>query len=172
MNKRALLETMRRERAAWENLIAEVGDQRVTEPGADGYWKVKDTVAHMTAYEDWVVQCLEAAKRGEYPKYSVVNHPDTDYRNYELYKRHAAKSWAQVSEESRRTFNRLLELVESFSDEDLNDPNRTAWFVSRYWREGWPLWKGIANLSYEHYHEHMPILRNWLNSQKVRQALH
>jgi hypothetical protein len=111
-------------------------------------------------------------KRGEFPKYSLVNHPDTDYRNYELYKRSAGKSWAQVADESRHTFTRLLELVESLSDEELTDPRRTAWFVSRYWSEGIPLWKGIANLSYEHYHEHMPILRNWLNSQKAQQVYH
>jgi hypothetical protein len=62
MNKTVLLDKMRKERAAWEALISEVGENRVTEPGADGYWKVKDTVAHMTAYEEWVVQCIETRR--------------------------------------------------------------------------------------------------------------
>ena len=50
-NKSQLLATMRRERAQWNALLAEVGEAQMTEPGVAGAWSVKDIIAHITWYE-------------------------------------------------------------------------------------------------------------------------
>ena len=42
------LAAIERERAAWENLLAEVGEDRMLEPGPMGDWTFKDLVAHLT----------------------------------------------------------------------------------------------------------------------------
>ena len=47
--KAALLERVRRERADWERLLAEVGEARMEEPGPMGQWTFKDLQAHLTA---------------------------------------------------------------------------------------------------------------------------
>jgi hypothetical protein len=65
MTKAELLATMRRERAAWEALLAEVGESRLDEPGATGHWSVKDVIAHNMYFEQWVVDRLEGRARGE-----------------------------------------------------------------------------------------------------------
>ncbi len=44
MNKDELLETMRAERARWEQVLAQVGEERMTQLRA-GEWSVKDIVA-------------------------------------------------------------------------------------------------------------------------------
>ena len=49
--KAALLERVRRERADWERLLAEVGEARMEEPGPMGQWTFKDLQAHLTAWQ-------------------------------------------------------------------------------------------------------------------------
>jgi hypothetical protein len=46
-NKSALLEQIERERIFWEQLQAEIGEQRMLVPGATGEWTFKDVVAHL-----------------------------------------------------------------------------------------------------------------------------
>jgi hypothetical protein len=46
VKKTQLLETLRRERADWEALLAQVDQARMTRPGVAGAWSVKDVITH------------------------------------------------------------------------------------------------------------------------------
>ena len=50
VTREQLLAALRAERARWEALLAEVGVERLTEPGVAGDWSVKDVLGHLTAY--------------------------------------------------------------------------------------------------------------------------
>jgi len=59
-----LLEVMRTARSNWEALLAEVGEARLTEPGVEGDWSLKDIIAHITYFETWAADNVMAFLRG------------------------------------------------------------------------------------------------------------
>ncbi len=69
-----------------------------------------------------------------------------------------------VLAEAGWVFDRLIKAVHALPDAELEDPARTNWFVKPYWDENTPLWKCIAGNSYEHYRQHIPQVRSWLDA--------
>jgi hypothetical protein len=166
MDKSQLVETLRRERAQWNELLSQVSAERKTQPGCAGQWSVKDIVAHVNTYEQWLVSWLASAKRGVLPKPSIVNSPDVDARNAVIYETNRHRPLGDVLAEAEQVFQQLVVEVESLPDEDLSNERRTAWFVEPFWKESIPLYQAIADDSYEHYHEHMLGIRAWLDAQR------
>jgi len=166
MTKCTLLERMRLERVRWEALLSQVDRQHMERPRVAGDWSTKDIIGHIAAYERGLVEWLEAASRDEALTFSVLDHPDVDYRNALIIERVRSQSVQYVLLESKRVFERLLQLVEGLSEEDVIDQERTAWFVKPRWKESRPLWECIADDSYRHYHQHIPDIRAWLIRQE------
>jgi hypothetical protein len=65
VNRDQALAAIDAERAAWDALVAAVGERRLDEPGPMGEWSFKDLAAHLTGWRARTVQRLEAAVRGE-----------------------------------------------------------------------------------------------------------
>ena len=166
MNKRELLETMQAERAQWQSLLDEVGTGRMTQAGVAGDWSVKDIVAHVTAYERWLVERLEGARRGEKVEIAA-DQLDLEPRNALIQEEHKAEPLPQVLAESQEVFQQLVALVEELGDEDLMDPDRLGAHLDPAWSENQPLWQGIAADSYEHYRQHVADIRTWLEQQRA-----
>ena len=164
MTKARFLETLRAERRQWEEAIAAVGEERMTLPGFAGVWSVKDVVAHITAYERWLLEWLEAAARGEPAAPSVLDDGDMKRRNLAAHELTRGLSLAEVEAEARRVWDELIAVAERTSEEDLVEVSRAPEFVRRHWDSDTPLWQGIANLTYEHYQEHLPDFRAWASA--------
>ncbi len=81
MTKAELLDKLRAGRAEWEALLARVGEARMTEPGVEGEWFVKDVAAHIMVYERWVVGNLGGAVPAQPPLPPGVALNDLDERN-------------------------------------------------------------------------------------------
>src|SRR5437764_15332148 len=60
-NRSELLERIHREQKLWRDLVAEVGRERMNEPGPMGEWTFKDLVSHLAAWRNRTVGRLEAA---------------------------------------------------------------------------------------------------------------
>ncbi|UCF20319.1 MAG: ClbS/DfsB family four-helix bundle protein [Gemmatimonadota bacterium] len=163
MNKRQFLSTLRSERQRWEAELKGASDERLCQPGAIGEWSVKDIIAHLTAYENGLVKWLEAAADGKSLVFAVLDHRDVDYRNALIYEENRERSLGDVMLESKRVFQRLLKLVGELSEADLLEAERSEWFVKPRWHMSRPLWKCIADDSYEHYRQHIPGVRRWLS---------
>ncbi len=160
--KQELLNAMKTERDVWEALLAEVGEARMTMPAINNGWSVKDTIGHITYYERWVLQWLEAAARGQV---SVATHRDllsVDERNAIIFRENRDRPLDWLLGESRRIFDRLFLVVSLLPDDDLVAPHRFDRYVLPFWEESRPLWKCIAANSYEHYREHSASVRAWL----------
>jgi hypothetical protein len=164
--KAELVETLYKQRQQWEALLGKIGEERMLEAGVAGHWTVKDVIAHITAYESWLVEWLRAAQKGEFPAPSVLDDADIDRRNERVYDASKAFTLEQVQAGSRRTFQDLIALIEAFPESDFTDPERTAWFMKPYWSRITTLGEAIANLSYQHYQEHIPDLTSWLEKRK------
>jgi uncharacterized protein (TIGR03083 family) len=157
ITKASLLQELRAARAEWDALMAEVGEGRMTEPGAAGDWSVKDVIAHLTSFSRWFVQASEAHFRGEMPPLDGTEAMSFEQRNQFWYQQARDRSLADVQAESQQVFRRLLEVVESHSEEFLTQPQQF---------EGLPgsflIWNMLEGDGYEHYRDHIRAIRAWL----------
>jgi hypothetical protein len=160
--KTALVESIRKARAEWEALLAEVGEARMIQPGATGGWTFKDVIAHLSAWRQRDLVLLEAARRGEKP----ADPPwpeglDTDQINAWIYERNRDRPLEDVLMESRATWQQVEDGVLALPEEALFDPARFEWM------EGEPLGPTVVGGCLDHYYkEHAPILRAWLQQQE------
>jgi len=164
ISKASLLHELCAARAEWDALMAEVGEGRMTEPGAAGDWSVKDVMAHLTSYSRWFVNASEAHFRGEMPPLDGTEGMDFEQRNQFWHQQARDHSLAKVQAESQQVFSRLLEVVEAHSEEFLTQPQQF---------EGVPepllVWKMLEGDGYEHCREHVRSIQAWLERSATRQ---
>ncbi|HET7093801.1 MAG TPA: ClbS/DfsB family four-helix bundle protein [Thermomicrobiales bacterium] len=160
-NKGEILAFIEGERTAWEALLAEVGERRMTEPGAFGEWTFKDLVAHLNAWEGQTLAQLEAAAWGR-PEpadpWPISLGDDDDAINAWIFEHNRERLLGDVVAESREHYARLAEIVQMLPDDALTDPRRFAWTAGK------PLGAYIVDGDYfAHVHaEHEPAIRAWL----------
>jgi hypothetical protein len=167
LTKSELLKTLHSERHQWETLLAAIGEEHMTQPGVAGYWSLKDVISHITAYERWLVDWLKAAQRHEFPPLSVLDDVDLERRNGRVYEETHARSLEEVLAQATQTFQELVAVIGAFPEADFIGPERTEWFMKPYWGETTMLGAAVANLTYEHYQEHIPDLTAWLEKLKA-----
>ena len=163
MDKATFIRTTRGARAEWEQVLAEVGEERMLTPVAAGHWSVKDVIAHLTAWEQRPVAWLTAIRRGETPSPAPWP-PDLgeEKTNAWIYEANKDQPLRQVINQSRRVHEQLLKELEMTSEGDLNDAGRFAWL------NGNSLAESIPGDSYEHYRDHTRMVREWLATEKVQ----
>jgi hypothetical protein len=161
VTKSQLLELIRRERAAWEALLADVGEMHMIQPGVAGDWSFKDVAAHLTAWRQRAVNRLKAAQRGEHPApapwTAEVDAAEDDPINDWIYRANRDRPLADVLRESRESLEQLEAAVQVLSEQDLTDPQRFPWMG------GVSLSESILGNSMDHFHgDHEPAIRAWL----------
>lgn len=157
MNKAIFLETLQTGRAQWETLLAKVDQARMTEPGIEGEWSLKDILAHIAWYEREMVGILQTrALIGS----SLWVLPNAE-RNAAIFDQNRNRSLSVVLTEAQHVYSELLHAAQSLTDDDLIDPSRY-----RDMPTDWVPWKVFADNSYEHYAAHIPAIRAWLDAQK------
>jgi hypothetical protein len=148
------------ERAAWDALVAEVGDERLEEPGPMGEWSFKDLAAHLTGWRARTVERLEAAVRGEAEPAAPwpAELQEDDAINAWIHERSRDRPAAEVLGDAADSWDRLRAAVASLPDEALT---ATDYFS---WTEGYSLSSLIVDRRFfGHLHEeHEPDVRAWL----------
>jgi hypothetical protein len=150
---------LRDERAAWDALLARVRPERMDIPGVEGTWTVKDLVAHLTWYEQAVVEgAQQVLTTGTFAR----RRPEgvgLDDLNVQIADESRTRSVDAILAEARDVFHQMVTLVEASPQKILNDPHLL----------GLPddvvPWMAVANNSYAHYREHEPALRAWIALQ-------
>src|SRR5688572_18202598 len=139
MTRAKFLDSLRSGRAAWEALLAQIDADRMTQPGVEGDWSIKDIIAHVTWHEREMLGVLRAhALVGS----DLWNLP-LDQRNAAIYEQNKDRALDDMLAESRQIFPQLLELAESLTDEELNDPRRFSGMP-----EEWSPWGLVADNTY------------------------
>ena len=167
MTKDRFLSTLRSERANWEMLLSEVDGSRMTQPGVAGEWSLKDVIAHVAVYEEWVSSVLEELMRGETKTLESAQPEDIDMekRNARFFKENQHRPLQEVLAFSDEAYQHLLVVVQSLPEEELLTASPSFKpMLPAYWPDE-PLWETIAGDSYEHYHHHIPDIRAWLAAQ-------
>ena len=156
----AVRERIASEWAALQDVIGRLSEVQLTRPGRDGGWSIKDHVAHITGWEEYLLGVLahDPAHRAFGLDAATFETLDTDGLNARLYERSRHLPLQEVLVASKRTHQRVLESLAAVSDDDLGktiaalagDPSDSRTLV----------WKVAAN-TYEHYAEH----RGWILEQ-------
>ena len=157
LTKAQVLATLQTERRAWDALLAEVGDARMSTPLPGRQGSPKDILAHVAWYEHETAAVLQAgsppAERAwlwEMPEYQ---------RNLILYREQSLRPLAEVRVAAEAAFSQLLAAVQALDAETAHDPARFPTMPAT-----WTPWQFIAAHSYEHYRAHTPALRAWLDT--------
>jgi hypothetical protein len=167
MNKTQFLETLQMERAGWESVLKQVGEERFTLSRVVGEWSIKDVIAHIMSYEQYILDRLRETLRGETYLPSLTHDALTDYLNEHDYpdfgsplldddapnawviERYRAESLEAVVRKERQVFAQLLHAINELSEEALAEHA----YIER-----------IESNTTEHYQHHANDIRNWLGS--------
>ena len=162
MRRADLLAQLRSENEGWESLLAEIGEDRMDEPGVAGAWSIKDIVAHLAAWRRRTVGRLEAVANGQPEpthEWPADLHED-DEINAWFHERDRNKSVRETLAESRRVFEQLRSAIEKLPEDALGDPARFPWM------EGTPM---TGATLFGHFHtEHEADMRAYLSRQPAR----
>ncbi|HOA22651.1 MAG TPA: ClbS/DfsB family four-helix bundle protein [Aggregatilineales bacterium] len=170
-----LLATIQREREKWDALLAQLDEQSMVQPYTPGSeWTVKDVIAHVMAYERWIASILNPAIEPPPPFPPEVNAINTDERNAWFYQFYRDRPLDELRASAREAYEGMLEGIRRLNDEEINQyvtvspddrlvPGGSG-MPEQFLR---PLWKWIAEQSYEHYEQHYDALRAFVASQQA-----
>lgn len=154
MDKATFIEAIRSGRKQWDDLLAEIDESPMLEPMEEGGWSVKDTIVHNTWNErEMIGVCQQHALVGS--DYWNLAQDEGNAHSVEE-KRDVPLN--EILAESRQVYAQFFEAVQTLSDEDLNDARRF-----RDMPENWVPWQVIAGGSFNHYPDHIAIIRRWLD---------
>ncbi len=165
LSKTQLLTELRNEQAAWEALLDEIGEAHMTQPEVAGGWSIKDIVAHLTGWRRRTVRRFQALLKHA-PDFSPPWPPELredDEINAWIYESNRDRPLAEVLSKSRDVFQQLVETLDAFSEEELQDLRRVLGLEEE------PV---SGSLFFAHFHqEHEPDMRAWLEKVKQDQTI-
>ncbi|GHO74003.1 hypothetical protein KSD_17740 [Ktedonobacter sp. SOSP1-85] len=165
MGKQTFLDTLHGERTQWDAQVAQVDEERMTQSGFAGKWSLKDVIAHIAVYEEWTANEIQRARRGEQPEWDPeLTGGNDDERNARLYEQQRGRTLADTLAFSWRAYQQLVEAIQALSNEDFNSTDGLGGRLHSFW-VGRPLWEGLVGNAYQHYREHSPDLKAWLDGQ-------
>jgi hypothetical protein len=157
--------------AQFETLLASLSEEQMTIPNVNSDWSVKDTIAHITAWQDYLREQLQGILTGKKPAQFLQNLslPNTlseiDEINQYIYQEQKDRPLAEVLAAFRASYQRTLEAVKAVSEESLNVPPPWGAKDDPVWlliASNDPVWFIIASNTYQHYEEHRDIIQHWL----------
>jgi Mycothiol maleylpyruvate isomerase N-terminal domain len=159
VQQREAAQRLRADQRFWRELVAEVGRERMLEPGPMGEWTFKDLAAHLGAWRNYRIPALEAVARGDPlpppPWPAGLAEDDYDAINAWLQERDAKRSLDDILDDYDRSFERLAAALEALPESVAHDPHGLPWMDG----------EAAVDADFtEHLHgEHLPSIRAWLD---------
>jgi hypothetical protein len=157
-SKTGLLDRIQVEHHRLEILLDQLDENQMVQPGVAGSWSVKDILAHITAWEQQLLQCLHETLQGLTPDLPANKYALHRW-NVRIYEENQFKPLGDVIEMFHQSFQDVLQTIAAASEEELLGEIHGAW------PEG-PLWQGIADNTWGHYKEHAASIRGWMKKNK------
>lgn len=171
VHKVVFMQRMQRERDKFEQLLNRVGySRRMTMKGAAGNWSVKDLLAHILAYQQYMADRLEEIGHGlsyvpcktqaaldafrEEFGYPDFGSPllDDDVPNAWVVEKYKTIPLDEIVAQELQAFRSIMTALERTPEDVLNQHD---------------LFERVANNTYKHYREHAIDIRRWLKSIAV-----
>jgi hypothetical protein len=166
MNQNELLKALENEREKFLDLIDDLSEDELQEPGVTGDWSIKDILSHLTHWEAELVKLLWQARRGQEPSALILrglageDEEEVDQTNARWHAELSGRPLESVLEDFHAVRTQTIRRVEAFKEAELADPNRYRWL------DGKPLWEWIEGDSFGHEAEHAMEIRAWLEKRK------
>ena len=154
-----LVAHIRAERALWADLVNEIGEDRMTEPGAMGEWTFKDLASHLLAWRDRTIGRLEAVAEGRAippdPWPAELGDEEDDPINAWIHERTRDRPLRDVLDDVDRSYERYANAVAALPEESVTRPGAFPWLGG----------EALVDVElFGHLHdEHEPSLRAWLD---------
>ncbi|HEY5517167.1 MAG TPA: DinB family protein [Coriobacteriia bacterium] len=157
MKRDQVIAELRATRAIFDEKVAAVPPEALDIPVPGSAHSAKDIVAHVSAYDDLIVQRLVAARHGATTAF------DRDRSGWEAFNdrtwREAADLKADVVlHRAADVFSALLHEVGQLSDEELDSAVGATASLDPAWLEGEPPWRLIKTDAFGHYPMHYEAL--------------
>jgi len=160
MKKPDLLTALTTERQNLLKLLEGLPDDAYLESGVvGGEWTLKDVLSHLTAWESELVTLIAFTRRGQRPKIEMGNR-DVDTLNAKWRAAFKDRPLDRVLADFHGVRQQTIRQVESLTDELLAESKKYPWLKDT------PLWKWIAEDSFEHDQEHAEDIRQWLERRE------
>jgi hypothetical protein len=147
------------ERQYWRDLVAEVGEDRMEEPGPMGEWSFKDLASHLLAWRQRTIARLEAAAAGQSEPAPAwpADLTEDDEINEWFRERDKGKDVREVLDDVDRSYERIERAISALSDDVVTDRDAFRWLGG----------ESLAEASlFSHLHEeHEPAIRTWLTTR-------
>ena len=157
MNHDELYEALDSSREKLLVLVDPLSDELLVKPGTIGNWSVRDLLFHLTTWEAELVTGLNSLDRNKKPGRLMDALADREAYNTARMAENPDRDLDRVFKDLQDVRFQLENWLEAFSARDLSDLKRYKWF------EGEPLWKIIAETSFEHEASHLPALEQLLD---------
>lgn len=138
--KTELLTALHQAQALQQDFVASLTDAEQQEVGTLAHWNAKDTLAHITFWDENLLRRLEAAEHNE-PQPDFTDFNEQNDAQYML--RHDY-SWERVIAENENILATLLAKAQEYDEEMLTNPERHEWTT------GAPLYKRFLGSAYRH----------------------
>lgn len=147
MNRQQLLQKLDKAWVALGDAFAGLSEAQMTEPGVSGDWSVKDTLGHVTTWEQEALAHLPHIATGQRPPRYADLYGGIDAFNALRVGENGALSLAEVRARFEDVHRQLLAMIESAPEELLTTE-------TRYRRR-------IRLDTYSHYPVHAEAIREW-----------
>jgi hypothetical protein len=156
--QRRLAAAIRAEHETWRALVAEVGDDRMTEPGPMGEWTFRDLVVHLLGWRERTIARLEAIAAGRPdPPDPWPDALGDDAVNDWIQAQGAGSPVREVLDAADASYDRLGAALSSIPAATLTDPHGIPWLDGEAAVD-------VDWLSHLH-DEHDPSIRAWLDAR-------
>jgi phenylalanine-4-hydroxylase len=167
MTRDEVLDQLKRERAEFDKLVDAIPADAMDEPVPDGVHSPKQIVAHVSAYEQLIVERLRAARLGQ------TTDLDRDRVGWESFN---DRIWSEsesvdaeiVLTQSARMFLAMLEELASLPDSEFGALSKVAEAIDPGWLRGQALWEVIGVDTFEHYPMHYAQLEAAARTDALR----
>ena len=121
--KRALLAELDTEWANIERICAGLNAADMVKPGAEGEWSVKDILAHLAAWDKYLLDRLSYIMTGKPPLYPVMTTWDDVHRfNARVYAENKDRPLTSVVIEFRNLYRDVMTVLETMDESLLDQP--------------------------------------------------
>jgi hypothetical protein len=147
MNKQQLIKRLEKE---WEALLESytgLSDYELTNPGVMGDWTFKDTIAHVTWWEEEALKHLPTILAGGKPSRYSVLYGGIDAFNALMTEQKKTLSLSEVLQQRDDTHRRLIGFIQSVPEDQCIRETR---FRHR-----------LRLDTYSHYRKHAETIRKW-----------
>jgi hypothetical protein len=162
MNKQEILAELEAARASLVDAIDGLTPEQLLQHGVVEAWSVRDLLQHVSLWEAELVRLLAHLDQGRRPTgEALAPHPNFAKLNARWHAETKDRPLEDVLADFHGVRRQTVRWIQKLSDDDLTRVRPEKWL------HGNPLWRWVADYSFEHEREHTDQIRAWRRSENV-----